>query len=200
MPTFRLPSIFTASVSSRGLGEAFVYAAVFIAFSERVCPSLQESAFYISKYNMPNVQIHFYLSSVSNPLPHEHPPPPTQKKNPPPNTNYNNDKHWNLPCWMGAFHLPGLVTQMDTLQDAVNTQSTTIKAEHISINPHTFRHVLPIHGQDTNKTILTTTEFYAHQACSAPSFSFFLIPIHWYCSSSTVVILAYIYTWLVWMD
>ena len=94
---------------------------------------------------------------------------------------------------MGAFHLPGLVTQMDTLQDAVNTQPITIKAGHISINPHIFRHVLPIHGQDTNKTILTTTEFYTHQACSAPSFSFFLIPIHWYCSSSIVVILAYIY-------
>lgn len=91
---------------------------------------------------------------------------------------------------MGAFHLPGLVTQMDTLQDAANTQPITIKARHISINPHTFRHVLPIHEQTQIKShqnrVLRTPGLFCTIYHSL--LSFFLIPIHWYCSSSNACI------------
>ena len=92
---------------------------------------------------------------------------------------------------MGAFHLPGLVTQMDTLQDAVNTQPITIKAGHISINPHTFTHVLPTHGL-TQIKLISPKQSFMHTRLVLRyllfSFSFFLIPIHWYCSSSNACI------------
>ena len=61
---------------------------------------------------------------------------------------------------------------MDTLQDAVNTQPITIKAGHISTNPHTFRHVLPIHGQTQIKLISPKQKLI--------SFSFLLLPFRFF--------------------